>query len=78
MRRPKLSATHGTARTRGRGQVLGLEGSIVWLAVLDKHGEAIGRIKFDARRIWRQHGLPKPGEILSYTETGDTVTEAKR
>lgn len=78
MRREKLSIRHGITRTRGRGQVLAVEESIVWLAVLDRRGETIGRLKFDARRIWREATLPAPGEILHYTETGDTVTEARR
>jgi hypothetical protein len=78
MRRLKLSATHGAQRTKGRGQVLALDGPIVWLAVLDKRGETIGRLKFDARRVWKESTMPAPGDILTYSETGDTVTGATR
>jgi hypothetical protein len=79
MRRPKLSSTQGTARTRGRGRVLAIEdGALVWLEVLNKRGEAIGRIKFNARRVWKEATLPALGEIVSYIETGDTVTGATR
>jgi len=75
MRREKLSIRRGITRTHGRGQVLAIEGSIVWLAVLNKRGEAIGRIKFDARRV-KLPTVPAIGSIVNYTETGDTVTHA--
>jgi hypothetical protein len=76
MRRAKLSIRHGITRTHGRGRVIAIEdGSIVWLSVLDRRGEVIGRIKFDARRV-KLPTLPAIGSIVNYTETGDTVTHA--
>jgi hypothetical protein len=75
----KLKGTHGITVTRGRGRVVAIEdGSIVWLAVINKRGEQIARIKFNARRVWKEATLPEPGEILSYTETGDRVTSVWR
>jgi hypothetical protein len=79
MKRPKLSSTHGLTVTRGRGRVIAIEdGSIVWLAVINKRGEHIARIKFNARRVWREATLPEIGGVVSYTEIGDRVTEVWR
>lgn len=69
MRRPKLSATHGTARLKGEGIVIAITDGVVWF----RFGE-FGRLKCPKRTV---KGAIAIGSRLRVVQVGDTIVSAE-